>query len=115
MKHTKILFAMVTAICIAIGAATIANAGDKQKTIGEVTMVDTARQVMQITDQNGRVTEFLITPKTDMEFEKNGMLSWDHDATISDLRPGQWVKVKYKVDSGANIAKDVNIYKLQDR
>ena len=119
MKIKNALLIVMAIFCISFGAATIASADKdndrKLRTIGEIVKVDTAQQVIEVKDQNGKLMAFKITPDTDMEFEDNGMLSWDDDATMSDLKATQWVKVKYWGTGEIKVAKDINIYKVKSR
>ena len=113
----KFILTLAVTLCLALGISSIATAGDdgKLRTIGEIVTVDSAQQVLTIKDQNGKDMAFKITPETDLEFEDNGMLSWDDDATMKDLKTGQWVKVKYHGTGDIKAAKDIKIYKVKER
>lgn len=121
MKLKNIVLTLVAMLCLATGFSTVAAAKGKDKhddwprTMGEIVQVTPAESTLQIKDPNGQVMTFKVTPRTDIEIEGKGMLSWDQDGVFDDLTPGQWVKVKYFGTAETKVAKDIKIYEVKSR
>lgn len=121
MKLFKTHVVLTLLFCL-IGFASFAHAGkDKDhdrkwpKVAGEITVVDSQAKTFQIQDPNGLIMTFKVTPETEMEVEGKGLRFWDSEAQLSDLKKGQWLKVKYYGSGATKIAKDVKIYPVPER
>lgn len=117
MKLSTTIAALAAILCLTLGFSSLALAedGNKRKTIGEIVQIEEAQQTFEINDQNGKGMVFKVTPDTDMEFEDNDLFSWSDDAELTDLKPGQWVKIKYYGTGEIKAAKKVKIYKTKER
>ncbi|WP_421903642.1 hypothetical protein [Maridesulfovibrio sp.] len=121
MKFFKTHVVLALLFCL-IGFASFANAKDRKdddhkwpKVSGEVATVNIQARTFQIQDPNGLTMTFKVTPETEMEVEGKGLLFWDSEAQLADLRKGQWLKVKYYGSGETKVAKDVNIYPVPER
>lgn len=117
MKISSAIASLAATLCLTLGVSSLVLADDeyKLKTIGEIVQIEEARQTFEIKDQNGKGMVFKVTPDTNMEFEDNDMFSWSDDAELTDLKAGQWVKIKYYGTGEIKAAEKVKIYKTKER
>ena len=78
--------------------------------MGEITKVDGAKQLVEIKDSDGQTVTFRVTPQTDMETERERPVKFIWPADFSDLKEGQWVRIKYYGSGNPKIARDIDIF-----
>ena len=108
MALKKILFTLLFAVLVMgfSGAAIAGSNGKKIKMIGQVSNIDVAASVFSIKDGATAAT-FKVNPFTEFELE-SAQTSFKHDVKIpfSDLKEGDWVKVKAFRDKQGNLTAD---------
>ena len=78
--------------------------------MGEIVSVDAAKQLVQMKDCDGASVTFKVTPQIEMETERERPVKFVWPADFSDLKAGQWVRVKYYGSGEPKIARDIDIH-----
>lgn len=78
--------------------------------MGEVIRIDSAAQIVDIKNADGRTVSFKVTPQTEMEKERERPVKFVRSAEFSDLKEGQWVRIKYYGGDSPKIARDIDIF-----
>ncbi len=78
--------------------------------MGEITKVDGVKQVVEIKDSDGQPMAFKSTPQTEIETERERPVKFVWPADFSDLKEGQWVRIKYYGSGNPKIARDIDIF-----
>ena len=107
-------FVVASVICCMAFIATQAMAKDDDhkwpKISGEIIKVDVPQSSFQIKATNEMLMTFKTTPETEIEIKGKGIIFWDKEQDLSEMKPGQWLKIKYYGNGETKIAKDVTIY-----
>ena len=78
--------------------------------MGEITKIDSAKQIVEIKNADGEAMRFRITPQTEMYKERERPIKFVWPADFSDFKEGQWVRIKYYGNADPKIAHDVDIF-----
>lgn len=112
MTPKKILFTLFFAVLVMSfsGAAMADSHGKKIKMVGQVSEIDASASVFSIKDGATSAT-FKVNPFTEFELESTqSSFKRDVDIPFSDLKVGDWVKVKaYRDNQGNLMADDVDV------
>ena len=107
---------IVTALCVALAAASplhaLAKKGQSKwpTVIGEVTQVDQAKQTFSVKDADGKETRFAANPSTEIEVERERPVKFTWPGDIGDVKPGSWVRVKYMGSGEIKSARDIDVF-----
>lgn len=119
MHNIKTVKFMATAMVIimTLGAAAPVMAdshkGERVRLVGTVTVIDLQGENFSITDRNQNITKVFVNPTTEFEIEKGKDFFGDDDIPFSDLRVGDWVKIKsYRINNELE-ASEVDVYRTR--
>ena len=109
----KFAAAAITGLVLLFGShAALAKKGQSKWPVamGEVVKVDSAKQLVEIKDSEGQSMAFKVTPQTEIETERERPVKFVWPADFSDLKEGQWVRIKYYGSGNPKIAHDIDIF-----
>ena len=100
---------LAAAALIAFSVPAFARDHHKMRVHGTVESVDQAKKTFVLKDRDGKSIPFRVDDRSEFELEFKD--KHDQDATCSELKPGDHIKVKAFKGEAPHLADDVEIYR----
>lgn len=115
MHKAKIANILVFTVILGLLAGTpqlaAAEKAEKVRLAGTVEAIDLTAGSFTVADRDKNMSTVFVNPATEFEIEKGKGFFADDDVPFTDLRAGDWVKVKSYRINGRLEADDVEIYR----